>query len=317
MNELRIPNAPLFRDPIFDGAADPTIIWNHEEKAWWILYTNRRAGTPPEGVAWVHGTDIGIAESKDNGKTWLYRGTIEGLNFERGHNTYWAPEIIYVDGIYHMHVSYVKGIPNDWKWDRKILHYTSKNLWDWEFVSELKLSSNKVIDSCIYQLPNGKWRMWYKDEVNKSHTYAADSDDLYKWEVVGPVITDCAHEGPNVFELGGNYWLITDAWCGLGIYKSSDCINWVRQENNILEHAGKRTDDGTKANHADVLVQDDKAYIFYFTHPERLPDAHNDDPNLNKRNLSRSSLQVAQLKVIDGKLVCDRDEDFDFYLASK
>ena len=37
------PNAPLFRDPIYDGAADPTIIWNPKEKAWWIFYTNRRA----------------------------------------------------------------------------------------------------------------------------------------------------------------------------------------------------------------------------------------------------------------------------------
>ncbi|MBE0698764.1 MAG: glycosyl hydrolase, partial [Anaerolineaceae bacterium] len=35
--------APLFRDPIYDGAADPTIIWNREEKSWWLLYTNRRA----------------------------------------------------------------------------------------------------------------------------------------------------------------------------------------------------------------------------------------------------------------------------------
>ena len=31
------PNAPLFRDPIYDGAADPTIIWNPKEKAWWTF----------------------------------------------------------------------------------------------------------------------------------------------------------------------------------------------------------------------------------------------------------------------------------------
>lgn len=53
------PNAPLFRDPIYDGAADPVIIWNKEEKAWWIFYTNRRAFGPNCGVAFVHGTDIG------------------------------------------------------------------------------------------------------------------------------------------------------------------------------------------------------------------------------------------------------------------
>ncbi|WP_235991695.1 hypothetical protein [Metabacillus schmidteae] len=61
MSLLTSPKAPLFRDPIFDGAADPTIIWNEEEKEWWMIYTNRRATVHCEGVAWVHGTDLGIA----------------------------------------------------------------------------------------------------------------------------------------------------------------------------------------------------------------------------------------------------------------
>lgn len=39
----RVPAAPLFRDPVFDGAADPVLIYNREEKCWWMLYTNRRA----------------------------------------------------------------------------------------------------------------------------------------------------------------------------------------------------------------------------------------------------------------------------------
>ena len=29
--------APLFRDPITDGAADPVLIWNRTEKNWWML----------------------------------------------------------------------------------------------------------------------------------------------------------------------------------------------------------------------------------------------------------------------------------------
>ena len=28
-----------------DGAADPVLIWNREEKKWWMLYTQRRANT--------------------------------------------------------------------------------------------------------------------------------------------------------------------------------------------------------------------------------------------------------------------------------
>ena len=36
--------APLFRDPIFDGASDPTVIWNKKEpfyiSAGWIFFNS-------------------------------------------------------------------------------------------------------------------------------------------------------------------------------------------------------------------------------------------------------------------------------------
>ena len=68
---------PLFRDPVYDGAADPVVIWNPQKQAWWMFYTNRRANIPGlSGVAWVHGTRIGIAESTDGGAKWSYAGTI-------------------------------------------------------------------------------------------------------------------------------------------------------------------------------------------------------------------------------------------------
>ena len=37
----------------------------------------------------------------------------------------------------------------------------------------------------------------------------------------------------------------------------------------ILDTPGTRPDDATIGLHADVVVQDDTAYIFYFTHPDR------------------------------------------------
>ncbi|WP_231735349.1 glycoside hydrolase family protein [Gracilibacillus massiliensis] len=120
--------APLFRDPIYDGAADPTIIWNHLEKQWWMVYTNRRATSPADDFSWVHGTDLGIATSKD-GVDWLYRGIIENLDIEKGRNTFWAPEIIFANNTYHMYVSYITGVPCKWEGhQRHILHYTSKDL---------------------------------------------------------------------------------------------------------------------------------------------------------------------------------------------
>lgn len=53
-----------------------------------------------------------------------------------------------------------------------------------------------MIDACVHPLPDGGYRLWYKDEVDDSHTWAADSPDLEHWEGVGPVITYRPHEGP-------------------------------------------------------------------------------------------------------------------------
>src|ERR1700744_3383518 len=68
------PPKPLYRDPIYDGAADPTLIWDRAGHRWVMFYTNRRANAQnlPGGVAWVHGTRIGMAASTDGGVTWKY-----------------------------------------------------------------------------------------------------------------------------------------------------------------------------------------------------------------------------------------------------
>ncbi len=75
-DDNKLASKPLFHDPVYDGAADPTVIWNKKEKKWFMFYTNRRASAPGlDGVTWVHGTRIGIAESTDGGATWKYRDT--------------------------------------------------------------------------------------------------------------------------------------------------------------------------------------------------------------------------------------------------
>ena len=98
----KIATKPLFRDPIYDGAADPVLCWNPSEKKWFMFYTNRRANAPnTPGVTWVHGTQIGIAESTDGGANWTYRGTAK-INYGQGEYSYWAPEVIEHDGTYHI-----------------------------------------------------------------------------------------------------------------------------------------------------------------------------------------------------------------------
>jgi len=41
-----VASKPLFRDPVFDGAADPVVVWNRQERKWFMFYTNRRANVP-------------------------------------------------------------------------------------------------------------------------------------------------------------------------------------------------------------------------------------------------------------------------------
>ncbi len=295
--------SPLFRDPIYDGAADPTVIWNHLERAWWIVYTNRRANVAGPRLGWFHGTDLGVAASADEGRTWLYRGTLRGLAFEPGHNTYWAPEILFHGDRYHMYVSYLPGVPEAWTGPASIVHYTSANLWDWDFESVLDLNSDRVIDACVHRLPNGLWRLWYKDERHEQHTFAADSPDLYHWTVVGPVITDCKHEGPNVFCWQGSYWMVTDPWHGLAVYRSDDAEQWQYQ-GLILDDASARNEDGPRGHHADVLVLGDDACIFYHTHPSARGAEQGPDLDYGRR---RSSLHVAHLVLEGARIACRRE----------
>lgn len=315
MNTNLIPPAPLFRDPIYDGATDPTIIYNKEEKCYWMLYTQRRSSAVNIGVSHIHGTLIGVSSSLDC-INWIYRGTLSNLEFEPGTNTFWAPEVIYANGKYHMYVSYVPGIPTNWNTTRHILHYTAVNMWSWHFESKLQLSSDRVIDACVYEIKDGLFKMWYKDEVHNSHTYSAISQDLYHWHVLGPEITDVAHEGPNVFTLCNRHFMITDFWNGLGVYETNDFSTWIRKQ-NILDIAGTRCDDGKIGHHADVIVNSTQtsAYIFYFVHPEYAPEAMTKDFVMTYKE-ARTVIQVAKLSINGDNLACNRNEQFELLLGN-
>lgn len=303
---------PLFRDPVFDGAADPVLCWNRGESKWFMFYTNRRAKLAKEkGVAWVHGTHIGIAESSDHGATWTYRG-IAQIDLGDSNQTYWAPEAIVHDGIYHMYLTHVPGIFDDWQHPRDIVHLTSKDLLTWTKESVLKLSSDRVIDACVMRLPDGMWRLWYNNERDGKSIYYADSPDLYHWIDKGKALGERPGEGPKVFQWKGKTWMIVDVWHGLGVYSSDDCLNWKRREKNLVEEPGTGLDDRVKGGHPDVVVSLDRAYLFYFTHPSRREGGPR-----SPYEQARSSIQVAELKLEDGELTCDRNQSTMIYLAPR
>lgn len=301
--KLQLADKPLFRDPIYDGAADPVIVFNQQKQKWRMFYTNRRAkDTTLDGVSWVHGTRIGIAESKD-GAHWDYVDTAN-INYRpNSEYTHWAPEVVEHEGIYHMYLTYVPGVFTNWQHPRYIIHLTSKNLKDWKFESKLQLAKDKVIDACVFQLPDGSWRLWYNNESDGKSIYYADSPDLYYWTDKGKAIATRG-EGPKVFQWKGKYFMLVDFWRGLGVFSSDDLTHWQQQKNTILQKPGIGKDDGVMGGHPDVQVVGDKAYVFYFTHPGKTPENKGKD-GFEQR---RSTIQVAELKLENGVITCDRDQ---------
>src|SRR4029077_5710125 len=111
-------------------------------------------------------------------------------------------------------------------------------------------------------------------------------------------------EAPLVFFWKGKYWLLIDLLGnnGLGAYRSADALTWTRQPEKILANPGKGKDDQNGGHHPEVILSDDRAFLFYFVHPG-VPDR------------KRSSIQVVELHYADGWLTCDRDAPTHIALA--
>lgn len=307
---------PLYRDKVYDGAADPVVVWNSKVKRWWMFYTNRRANAPGlSGVAWVHGTRIGIAESKD-GSSWKYVGTANmSLPDNSGGKdvTHWAPDVIRGDdGKWHMFLTVVPGIFENWQHPRDIVQLVSSDLRNWSYEQTLKLSADRVIDAGLIKMPDGLWRMWYNNERDKKSIYYAESRDLKTWTDKGKAVNDKPGEGPKVFRWKGKYWMIVDQWKGLGVYRSDDALSWEPQPTNLLANPGKGLDDKVMGGHPDVVVSGDRAFLFYFTHPGR----RGEDAKKDSTEQRRSSIQVVELKLENGWLTADRDETTYIYLKA-
>ena len=71
--------APLYRDPVYDGVADPVVVWNKEDRSWWMLYTQRRANVNAGNVAYCYGNDIGGFIVEYSTSIWREERTLSGL----------------------------------------------------------------------------------------------------------------------------------------------------------------------------------------------------------------------------------------------
>ncbi|WP_353808991.1 family 43 glycosylhydrolase [Agromyces sp. SYSU T00194] len=304
------PGEPLsYHDPVTGGPTDPAVIRHEASGQWWMFTTQRRPCADEPGVAWVHGSRIAVAHS-DDGVHWAYVGTLDGLDAPgdpAGPNTHWAPEVIFDGERYRMYLTVIAGVPDRWEGHpRRIREYRSDDLRHWTAVGDLALSSDRVIDAAVARCPDGRWRLWYKDEADDSTTWAAVSDDLGTWRVEGRAIGGRPHEGPNVFALGGSWWMLVDEWRGMGVYRSDDAVDWERQgglDAVILAEPGPHPEDRTVGRHGDVVVDGDRALLYYFTHPwwDGGEVAAADAPAARL-----STVHAATLTVVDGRLECTR-----------
>lgn len=100
----------------------------------------------------------------------------------------------------------------------------------------------------------------------------------------------------------------SDGYVGLDVFRSVDATHW-EFNNTILNTPGVRPDDIDQGRHADIKVVNGKMYIFYFTHPGRVfPNEKEEDPDKNRWRYRRSSLQVAELELKNGKMTCNRNK---------
>jgi hypothetical protein len=314
------PNAfeTPYRDPVWDGPTDPILVLDHLTGEWVLFYTQRRATQSGlTGVEWVHGTAIGMARSSDGGLTWAYKGTVDGL-VPPGTElpaTLWAPDVVRIGEQWIMYLTVLGGVRSDWSGNASIVQFASQDLVSWEYLGTIDLDSPRVIDAAVALCGDGRYRLWYKDEARGSNTYSAVSGtpaDPSSWVLEGLAIPGRAHEGPKVFRLEDQFWMIVDEWRGQAIYRSVDGTGgWTRQHymDGLFLTAPEAVDGGpVVGRHADVVPLapsaegKERALIVYFTHPywngEDI-DAMTPDP---KTHLSH--VRAAVLEVHNGNLVC-------------
>lgn len=322
------PPAPLFIDPNYHGSCDPEVVWNEVDRQWYLYYTARR---PALENTWLQ-TPIGVASSPDM-INWTFRGycRFDGIGGDKdAPATYWAPAIIVDKGKLHMFATFKEDLiplQGVWGGPGRIRHFET-DLEDpingWTMVDDLHNTSLNTIDATVYK-QDDQFHLWFKGKskkATKNQLYHLTSRDLYKWKKVPFIPSDVFNpsatgsgfeEAPYIFKWQGKHWLITDPHLGLFVYSSEDGSNWEFQ-GTILEEGGSRALDNNMARHCSVTLVDDRAFIFYHVEPWRRYDLEQKkgeervpifrQPLKNRRSV----LQMAELKIVDGKLVCERDQ---------
>ena len=207
---------PFYRDPLFDGAHDPEIVWNEQENCYWLLYLQNRYNIPlsdPAPLGQTSLTDIGLASSPDGGRSWVYRGVAEGLDVpaskradklppsgtqQYGGATWWRPAVTRANGTYH--AFWVMWEPGRGMWgpdnsanpsctkdcanaNWNVVHYTSDNLKQWRYNQTVRRDSF-AYDSDVFRLADGRYILFSSGQTRavRGNPKPLQSRDLFHWE---------------------------------------------------------------------------------------------------------------------------------------
>ncbi len=312
---------PLFVDPHYRGSCDPEIVWNPVQQEMFIYYTARRA-TRETGT--YVGTPIGVISSPDLAN-WTIRGycAFDGQKGQPDNaDTHWAPGILVTGDELHMFATYKASAEPPWGGDGVIRHYVA-SLDDpgdgWQLAGVPEFNQPDPIDLSLLRVGD-EYRAYYRVGKGGGIQWATSRDMLH-WQNHGQCPGDVNagnrgfgyQEALYVFVFADHYWMLTDPHDGLAVFTSPNAIRWTQQQ-RILRKAGAGPADGTLARHPSVAVFADRAFIFYHTEPNRPYPSPPAEQRTSQQKLS--FLQMAELKVINGTLVCERDQAVQLRLPS-
>jgi len=227
-------------------------VWHEGEHAWWLLYLQNRYNSPasdPRGTCpYCSLTDIGLASTPDHGETWVYRGVARGLDIppalrhdrrnpmqQFGGATWYRPAVLRVGAVYHGFWVYSEV---DRAGGYKIVHYSSTNLKDWEYVGVV--AGDRGYDSVCFRADVGAAKRYVIMSTQSNQAF--ESPDLAAWRPVNASdkqLNREVGEGPHVVEWRGARWLNWEACAepmriggcleGPGLLRSTDGgSSWVK-----------------------------------------------------------------------------------------
>ena len=306
-NHARLPGmvrsqvpAPLFVDPHEGGGADPAVVWDPATRHWVMFYTAYRSDLPDDGSdRWYHGTPLRRAVSAD-GLLWLADGQVVVPDAGPA-QTWWAPDVIACPGGWCLAVTVLPGQGGQGGSEpAEVRLYLSNDLRVWRAAGRLPTFAHRLLDACLIAVPEGGWYALAKlDTAAGPRLAACSSPDLVVWTWLGELTGLRGGDGPDVFAFAGSWWLLVDIGAGNAVYRAAHPHGPWTPAGSILGQPGTRPGDDWRAGQVEVVVSGGRAFAIYHVLQRGARWGRPDGRTL--------AFQLAELFVVDGHLICDRD----------